>query len=142
VRVAVFSDVHGNIVALDAVLAPARDEGTDHFWCLGDLVAHGPRPAETVNRLRELRGLRCVGGNTHRYTLAGDLSGMIPPIDRPRSPQEFTVLADARQSFAWTRGCLAGTHQLDWLAELPLQQHVTLPDGRHPCVARACLSGP
>jgi predicted phosphodiesterase len=45
-RVAVFSDVHGNIVALDAVMGVARDEGIDHFWCLGDLVAHGPRPAE------------------------------------------------------------------------------------------------
>jgi putative phosphoesterase len=128
-RVAVFSDVHGNITALEAVLAVAREEGVDNFWCLGDLVAHGPRPAEVVTRLRELRGLRCVRGNTDRYVLSGDLSGMIPPIDRPCSPEEFTLLADVRESFAWTRGCLVGTHHLEWLTELPLQQRVTLPNG-------------
>jgi predicted phosphodiesterase len=128
-RVAVFSDVHGNIAALDAVLGLARDEGIDDFWCLGDLAAHGPRPAEVVTRLRELGRLRCVRGNTDRYVLTGDLSGMIPPIDRPSSPEEFTVLADARESFAWTRGCLVGAHHLDWLAELPVQEQVTLPDG-------------
>jgi predicted phosphodiesterase len=134
VRIAVFSDVHGNIAALDAVLAAAREESVDRLWCLGDLVAHGPRPAEVIARLRELQDLRCVRGNTDRYVFTGELSGMIPPIDRPRSPEEFTVLADARESFAWTRGCLVGAHHLGWLAELPLHQHITLRNG-----ARALL---
>jgi predicted phosphodiesterase len=137
VRIAVFSDVHGNVEALDAVLGAAGEEGVDRFWCLGDLVAHGPRPAEVVARLRELPGLSCVRGNTDRYVLTGELSGMIPPIDRPRSPEEFTVLADARESFAWTRGCLVGAHQLDWLAALPLDQHITLPDGTRALLVHA-----
>ena len=128
-RVAVFSDVHGNVTALDAVLRTARAQGIEHFWCLGDVVAHGPRPAEVVRRLREVPGPRCVRGNTDRYVLTGDVGGMIPPIDRPRTPAEFTVLADARESFAWTRGCLVGAHHLDWLAGLPLDQRITLPDG-------------
>jgi predicted phosphodiesterase len=128
-RAAVFSDIHGNIEALDAVLAAAHDEGVDEYWCRGDLVAHGPRPAEVVARLRELGGPISVRGNTDRYVLTGDVGGMIPPIDRPQSPSEFAILADARESFAWTRGCLVGTHQLDWLAGLPLEQRVTLPDG-------------
>lgn len=128
-RVAIFSDVHGNITALDAVMDAAQAESIDHFWCLGDLVAHGPRPAEVVARLRGLRHLRCVRGNTDRYVLTGELGGMIPPIDRPSSPEEFTVLADARESFAWTRGCLVGAHHLEWLAELPVQERITLPDG-------------
>jgi predicted phosphodiesterase len=115
--------------ALDAVLAAAGEQNVDQFWCLGDLVAHGPRPAEVIARLRDLRDLRCVRGNTDRYVLTGQLAGMIPPIDRPRSPEEFTVLADARESFAWTRGCLVGARCLDWLAELPLEQNITLHNG-------------
>ena len=64
---AVISDVHGNLVALDAALADAS--GVDAYWLLGDLVAHGPRPAECVRRVRELPGLVAVRGNTDRYTL-------------------------------------------------------------------------
>lgn len=128
-RVAVFSDVHGNVLALDAVMQAARDEGIDRFWCIGDLVAHGPRPVEVVARLREVSDLACVRGNTDRYVLTGDVSGMIPPINRPRSPEEFRVLADARESFAWTRGCLVGSGHVEWLAGLPPEHRVTLPDG-------------
>ncbi len=128
-RVAVFSDVHGNVLALEAVLEAARGEGVDQFWCLGDLVAHGPRPVEVVERLRELHGLTCVRGNTDKYVLTGDLGGMIPPIDRPGTPAEYSVLGDARESFAWTRGALAGARHLDWLAELPVEQRIALPDG-------------
>jgi predicted phosphodiesterase len=128
-RVAVFSDIHGNVAALDAVLGAARGDGIDEFWCLGDLVAHGPRPAEVVARLRGLAGLACVRGNTDRYVLTGDLRGIIPPIDRPRTTQDWQAFADARESFAWTRGCLVASGQLEWLARLPAEQRVTLPDG-------------
>ena len=61
-RVAVLSDVHGNVVALDAVLADVGD--VDGLWFLGDLVAHGPRPVECVRRVRALPGLVAVRGNT------------------------------------------------------------------------------
>ena len=129
VRIALVSDVHGNVLALDAVLYEARRDGIDAVWCLGDLVAHGPRPVEVVARLREAEGLVCVRGNTDRYVVTGDLSGMIPPIDQPQSPEEFGVLADARESFAWTRGCLVGGGDIAWLDGLPLQHRLTLPDG-------------
>jgi predicted phosphodiesterase len=129
VRIAVFSDVHGNLLALDAVLHDAYEQAATHFWCLGDVVAHGPRPAEAVSRIRRLPHHLCVRGNTDRYVLTGDLSGIVPPIDRPRSPEEYRVLADARESFAWTRGCLVGAGQLVWLDSLPLEQRFVLPDG-------------
>lgn len=128
-RVAVFSDVHGNDLALDAVLHAATADGAEAFWCLGDVVAHGPRPVEAVARLRGMEDLLCVRGNTDRYVLTGDVSGMIPPIDRPTDREGFGVLADARESFAWTRGCLVGSRDVEWLAALPLEQRVTLPDG-------------
>lgn len=128
-RVAVFSDIHGNVAALDAVLEAARAEGIKDYWCLGDLVAHGPRPAEVVTRLRDLANLACVRGNTDRYVLTGDLRGIIPPIDRPRTPRDWRALADARESFAWTRGCLVAGGQLEWLATLTIEHRVRLPDG-------------
>ena len=126
---AVFSDVHGNAAALDAVLRAARAEGIDTFWCLGDLVAHGPRPVEVVTQLRQTADLLCVRGNTDRYVLTGQVSGMIPPIDRPTDAASAKVLADARESFAWTRGCLVGSGSVEWLAGLPLERRVMLPDG-------------
>jgi hypothetical protein len=129
VRVAVFADVHGNVVALDAVIAAALGEGIQEHWCLGDLVAHGPRPVEVVARLRDLANLRCVRGNTDRYVLTGELRGIIPPIDRPRGAADWRAFADARESFAWTRGCLVASGQVEWLAGLPVEQRVNLPDG-------------
>jgi predicted phosphodiesterase len=129
VRVAVFSDVHGNDLALAAVLQAATAEGLATFWCLGDVVAHGPRPAESAARLRGVADLLCVRGNTDRYVLSGDVGGMVPPIDRPTDADDFRVLADARESFAWTRGCLVGAGHVEWLAGLPLEHRVTLPDG-------------
>jgi putative phosphoesterase len=60
-RVALISDLHGNLPALEAVLAELDDEPVDELVCLGD-VAVGPYPAETIARVR---GLRCqvVQGN-------------------------------------------------------------------------------
>jgi putative phosphoesterase len=68
-RLALIADIHGNILALDAVLAELRDERYDHLLCLGD-VAVGPQPAEAVERVREL-GCRVVMGNWDAYFLDG-----------------------------------------------------------------------
>jgi putative phosphoesterase len=61
-RLALISDLHGNLVALDAVLAALDQRGVDQIVCLGDVVDLGPRPEETVQRLRQ-RGIPCVRGN-------------------------------------------------------------------------------
>jgi diadenosine tetraphosphatase ApaH/serine/threonine PP2A family protein phosphatase len=44
VRVAVVSDIHGNLQALEAVLESIDQDAPDELWCLGDLVGYGPRP--------------------------------------------------------------------------------------------------
>jgi len=47
-RVAVISDIHGNLHALEAVLADIDSQAPDEIWCLGDVVGYGPRPNECV----------------------------------------------------------------------------------------------
>jgi predicted phosphodiesterase len=53
-RIGVMSDVHGNRVALDAVLADVESHPVDQWVCLGDTIQGGPQPAEVVERLRAL----------------------------------------------------------------------------------------
>ena len=53
-RLGLISDIHGNRLALDAVLDELEREGVDEFICLGD-VAVGPQPAEALERVRELK---------------------------------------------------------------------------------------
>jgi putative phosphoesterase len=72
VRIAIVSDVHGNLVALEAVLADLEEVKPDLVVHGGDLAWRGPRPAECVDRIRE-RGWAGVIGNmdraleTHRH---------------------------------------------------------------------------
>jgi predicted phosphodiesterase len=67
-RALVLSDVHGNLAALEAVLAGAPPH--DALWCLGDLVDYGPEPDQCVARLVGL-GARCVLGNHDRLAAEG-----------------------------------------------------------------------
>lgn len=77
-RLAVLSDIHGNLVALEAVLADLQAAGgADLTWCLGDLAAFGGRPAECVRRIKALaeadegKTFKVIGGNTDRYLVNG-----------------------------------------------------------------------
>jgi diadenosine tetraphosphatase ApaH/serine/threonine PP2A family protein phosphatase len=60
-------DVHGNLNALDAVLADSGEAGVGRFLLGGDYALFGPQPAETVARLRELDA-RWIRGNAERWT--------------------------------------------------------------------------
>jgi diadenosine tetraphosphatase ApaH/serine/threonine PP2A family protein phosphatase len=71
-RVAVISDIHANLHALEAVLAALEDEPHDALWCLGDLVGYGPRPNECCALVRERADL-CLVGN-HDLVVLGSLS--------------------------------------------------------------------
>jgi predicted phosphodiesterase len=68
-RAAVISDVHGNLVALEAVLAAIADEGVDEVWCVGDLVGYGPAPAECHDGVLD-RAAVCLAGN-HDLVVSG-----------------------------------------------------------------------
>ena len=62
-RVAVFSDVHANLHALEAVLAETDVGAFDAIWCLGDLVGYGPKPNECVALLQERAAISLAGNH-------------------------------------------------------------------------------
>lgn len=70
-RVAVVSDIHSNLHALDAVLAAIDAEAPDELWCLGDLVGYGPRPNECCAAIAE-RADVCLAGN-HDLAVRGTI---------------------------------------------------------------------
>jgi predicted phosphodiesterase len=61
-RIALLSDVHGNLPAFEAVLADVQKEGVDEHWCLGDLVGYGAQPDACVSLARETCTV-CLSGN-------------------------------------------------------------------------------
>jgi predicted phosphodiesterase len=79
---AVLYDVHGNLLALDAVLADARAHGADRWLLGGDYAAFGGWPEETVARLRELEHAQWIRGNADRWL--ADASDV--PADGPVAP--------------------------------------------------------
>lgn len=60
-RRAILSDIHGNMEALNAVLADVESEGVEDIYCLGDVVGYGPNPREAVDRVMQFNA--CVLGN-------------------------------------------------------------------------------
>jgi predicted phosphodiesterase len=128
-RLALLSDVHGNPIALDAVLADiTRQGGADAYWVLGDLVAIGYDPVTVLERLTSLPNVRFTQGNTDRYVVTGE--GPHPHIeDAAADPTLLPLLVGVAQSFAWTRGYVTSAGWYDWLAALPFAQRATLPDG-------------
>ncbi len=127
-RIAILSDIHGNPVALDAVLADARSTGAEAYWVLGDLVAIGYSPVEVLENLSRLDNAVFVRGNTDRYVVTGEGP---PPTreDAKANPEHVDAVADMAASFAWTRGFISAHGWYDWLADLPMEKRIALPDG-------------
>jgi predicted phosphodiesterase len=69
VRLGLIADIHGNLPALDAVLAEIRREGVDRIVCLGD-ISIGPQPVETLERVRSL-GCPVIMGNWDAWFVDG-----------------------------------------------------------------------
>ena len=73
-KIAVFSDIHGNSIALDAMLSDLKQRPADRLVCLGDAIQGGPQPAQVVARLKEL-ACPVVMGNADAWLLTGEDSG-------------------------------------------------------------------
>lgn len=70
-RIAVISDIHSNLPALEAVLEAAGDAGLDRIWCLGDVIGYGADPDRCADLVRERCDL-CLVGN-HDLAVLGTL---------------------------------------------------------------------
>jgi putative phosphoesterase len=119
-RIAVLADIHGNVSALQAVLADLEVEGgADQLLVLGDIVLLGPDPRGVVELLMD-RGAVAVYGNTDRFLLDTDWRSF-----QPRSEEEH-----ADQAL-----CLWALERLDeglraWLRGLPFQTQLVVDDQR------------
>ncbi len=99
-RIAVFSDVHGNAAALAAVLSDMANDSFDQIVCGGDYALFGPRPAEAVDMVRAIPNAITILGNTDGYLQTRDT-----------------------EILRWTRERL-GKERLAWLGSRPFAYRV------------------
>jgi len=102
---AVLSDIHANLEALEAVAAAAETAGAEAFACLGDVVGYGPDPADCIDLVRSLCGVTVLGNHDIAVS-SGDTGGYLP--------------ADGRRAAA-AHHALLDNERLQWLASLPLR---------------------
>lgn len=108
-EIGVISDVHGNIVALDAVLEDMPD--VDKLVCAGDVVGYNPWPGECIDTIRDA-DIATIEGNHDRAVVTGQYPG-------------FNDMAAAGVEYAREQ---LDDEQIEWLAALPTER--TLFDGR------------
>jgi putative phosphoesterase len=116
VRIAVVSDIHGNLTAFEAVLADLRQAAPDLILHGGDLAASGSSPREVVDRIREL-GWPGVLGNTDEMLFSPEKLRLFAE-QSPRFQPLFPVVEEMA---AATRAEL-GEERLAWLRDLPTVQ--------------------
>lgn len=109
-RIALISDIHGNDVALEAVLGDIDRVGIDETYCLGDLVGYGPSPAVVVSRIRAA-GIPTVMGN-YDEGVGGRLGGCGCFYASEQAK------LDGEASYAFTVGALVEA-DLAWISALP-----------------------
>lgn len=126
-RLAILSDVHGNLPALEAVLADARSHGVDGYVVAGDLVLGGPFPVETLACLRSLNPW-VVRGNNEGY-LDDYRSGVKKPL---RSRAQWAMLQ-------WTYARL-DQDALDFLTALPAILEIAPSGADALCVVHGSLA--
>jgi predicted phosphodiesterase len=107
-RFAVFTDVHANLEALQAVLADAEEHHCTHYICLGDVVGYNANPRECIDIVRELNCPIVKGNHDEQAAL-------------PHNSGEFNEMAE--RAMKWTRTQLSDDDRA-WLSELRLQRQV------------------
>ncbi len=114
-RLAVFGDIHGNLLALQSALADMDAQGGfDQIWCLGDLAALGGEPGECTQLLLERRAklgeehFKIIGGNTDRYLVTGARIAFPPPKDEADYLAHRDAILSMSAIYAWNM------RQLGW----------------------------
>ena len=125
-RLAVLSDIHGNLLALEAVLADIQAQNTPAaYWVLGDLVAFCPWPAESLARLRALPNVAFLQGNTDRYLVTGRRPAF--PVHSPEGWANAPIqLAERDANFRWAVEHLSYA-DYEFLRDLPPRLEMEVP---------------
>jgi len=79
-RYLIFTDIHGNLEAFNALLKFIQKRKIDHFVCLGDLVGYGASPNDTIQKVRSLRPLSIIRGNHDKAVSGFDSIETFNPI--------------------------------------------------------------
>ncbi len=121
-RLALLSDVHGNVAALEATLASIRTEKPDAILVAGDLVLNGPEPVAAVDAMRALdaEGVYIVSGNTDIAVADFDYAAAFPWY-------QDGVPDSVRYAAEWAHDELSDAH-LDWLRRLPAERRLRTED--------------
>jgi putative phosphoesterase len=117
-RLALLSDIHGNPLALETVLADLSRRAIDQIVCLGDVAALGPHPCEAVERLQAV-GCPVVMGNTDEW--------LLDPV--PQEP-ESELEKRAMEAELWSARQLSPTH-LDYLRTFQPEIEFPLEGGQN-----------
>ncbi|MDN5293343.1 MAG: hypothetical protein PWQ31_648 [Eubacteriales bacterium] len=107
---AVIADLHGNLPALEAVLADIRRRGVARIYCAGDLVGYGPWPNEVIERVREENILTVLGNYDDAVAWLRPVCGCDYPDEKSRVIGEHSLLWTARE--VWEEN-------VAWLRQLP-----------------------
>lgn len=114
--IGLISDVHANVIALEAVLAELRAQGADTILCLGDLVGYGPAPNEAIELLKSAGVLCTLGAADERIA-----------FDFARRKVSRKGVAD--DILEWTSDVIEPEH-VQFLQTLPVQRRIETPVGR------------
>ena len=107
-RFAIFSDLHANLEATEAVLRDARQRECTDYICLGDIVGYNANPRECIATVQQLQCPVVKGNHDEQASLPGPSSG-------------FNVLAEA--AINWTREQLTNDDK-EWLRALPFTRQI------------------
>ena len=134
-RTLIIADVHGNLPALEAVLASPQARSCQRIISLGDQVNFGPQPREVIQRLKELHTVMLLGNHEHRLLRASDaeFSGYNWNLQRWTAGQlegvDLDFPTDLREGEIWyTHGTPGDPFHLIGEVEVPVQLD-RLPQG-------------
>lgn len=108
-KIAILSDIHGNSVALDAVIKDLHAKKADRIIVLGDIAFRGPEPARSIDLIQSLTE-DVIKGNADEWVVRGIRNGEVPH-------EAFSIMEEEQ---AWTQQQLQESH-LEYLASLPTE---------------------
>ncbi|MBW7454965.1 metallophosphoesterase family protein [Paenibacillus sepulcri] len=110
-RAAFISDIHGNSVALQAVLEDIRKKAIDQIYVLGDLCYRGPDPKGSLALVQSLH-TRVIKGNADEWVVRGVLPGEVPDkvIDMMNTERDWTVSRLDQQDIGYLNGLPTRLH--------------------------------